>query len=74
MQALLVRSLPVWLFVVLVAFDGAATGTAQIVGASLGGMLSGSSSDAAGVLLLTYSGVQPCTAWPAPRSLSLPPD
>ena len=49
---LMVRQLPLWLFIVIVAFDGAATGTAQIVGASLGGMLSGSSSDAAGALLL----------------------
>ena len=34
------------------ALDGAATGSAQIVSASLGGMLSGSSSDASGALLL----------------------
>lgn len=50
--ALLVRRLPLWLLVALVAIDGAATGAAQIVGASLAGMLSGTSSDAAGALLL----------------------
>ena len=50
--ALLLKSLPMWLFIVLVTLDGAATGTAQIVGASLGGMLSGASSDASGALLL----------------------
>jgi len=50
--SLLLKSLPLWLLIVLVAFDGAATGTAQVVAASLGGMLSGSSSEAAGALLL----------------------
>lgn len=50
--SMIVRELPLWLFVALVALDGAATGSAQIVSASLGGMLSGSSSDASGALLL----------------------
>ena len=49
---LVLHRLPMWLFVVLVALDGAATGTAQIVGASLGGMLSGANSDAAAALLV----------------------
>jgi hypothetical protein len=60
--SLIVRQLPVWLFVILVAADGAATGTAQIVGASLGGMLSGASSDAAGALLLGESAAPLLTA------------
>lgn len=50
--SLLIHRLPLALFVLLVCINGVATGTTQVVSASLGGMLSGRASAANGALLV----------------------